>query len=368
MAIFKRNRKNGPSYQLKVRGSDGRWISETFERKSDAEKRETEIKLEKENGSIVSNLNRNLTLDEYFSTWNKETKGTSASLGWRNSQIQMYRDHVSPLIGGMKLQHVTPATISKILSNAAEKNLGPAMRKHIYNLLRKIFGDAVEMFHVLSVNPVIRKLRPRLPKKEATYLEPQDAKNLLQSIQGKKYEVAVWLGVLGGRRIGEIQALKWENVDLDRGLIQIRATYVRKEKVFRNYPKGTRWQTIKMPPELWEIMKRERLTSKSEYVVVSESGEFLSYHTFHQALKRYCREAGVKVLSSHGLRHSCSEIYMENGASRDDLRMLYNHSTSAVTDGYIHDKGERVGRVAQVIRLFPENLGCSQNVPKLQIR
>lgn len=46
---------------------------------------------------------------------------------------------------------------------------------------------------------------------------------------------------------------------------------------------------------------------------------------------------------------------MANGASRDDLRMLYNHSTSAVTDVYIHDKGERVGKVAEVIRLFPEN-------------
>lgn len=52
---------------------------------------------------------------------------------------------------------------------------------------------------------------------------------------------------------------------------------------------------------------------------------------------------------------------------RDDMRILLNHSTSAVTDGYIHDKGERVGRVANVIQKFPEDekdVGVSQKFPK----
>ncbi|MGK5084390.1 site-specific integrase [Bdellovibrionota bacterium FG-1] len=367
MAINRRNGKNGPSYQVKVKGSDGSWVTETFERKGDAQKREAELRIQKTSGSVVSNLNRDLILDDYFSAWDQETRNTSASAGWRSSQIQMYRDHISPVIGMMRLRQITPANISRVLSAASEKKLSASMKKHVYVLMRKLFGDAVEMFQVLPTNPVIKKLQPNLPKKEASYLEPEDAKKLLQAVRGKSYEVAVWLGVMVGRRIGEIQSLKWESVDLQRGLIQIRSTYVRREKIFRDYPKGKRWQTIEMPPELLAVMKSEKLVSKSEFVVVSESGEFLSYHTYYKALKRYCREAGVKSLSSHGLRHSCSEIYMANGASRDDMRILLNHSTSAVTDGYIHDKGERVGRVAKVIQMFPDGSpenGVSQMFPK----
>ncbi|MGK5086347.1 site-specific integrase [Bdellovibrionota bacterium FG-2] len=361
MAINRREGKNGLSYQVKIKGSDGSWVTETFDRKADADKRKAELRIQKTSGSVVSNWNRGLTLDDYFPVWDSETRGTGASPGWRGSQIQMYRDHIGPIIGGMKLQQITPANISKVISAASEKGLGPSMRKHVYVLLRKIFGDAVEMFHVLPKNPVLRKFQPKLPKKEAKYLEPEDTKQLLQLVRGRPYEVAVWLGVLAGRRIGEIQSLKWDAVDLDKGLIFIRSTYVRKENLFRTYPKGRRWQTIQMPPELLELMKREKLLSKSEFVVTAANGDFLPYHIYTVALKRYCREAGVKSLSSHGLRHSCSEIYMANGASRDDMRILLNHSTSTVTDGYVHDKGERVGRVAQVIQMFPKSFPNLKN-------
>jgi integrase len=115
-----------------------------------------------------------------------------------------------------------------------------------------------------------------------------------------------------------------------------------------------KWHTIIMPFELWEILKAAKVNSKSEFVASNTDGGMLSYHTYHKALKLYCREAGVQELASHGLRHSTSELYMHLGASRDDLRILFSHSTSAVTDRYIHDKGESLAGVADVIRLFPE--------------
>jgi integrase len=61
----------------------------------------------------------------------------------------------------------------------------------------------------------------------------------------------------------------------------------------------------------------------------------------------------VPVIASHGLRHSTSELYIHHGATRDDLRRLFAHSTPAVTDRYVHNRGTNLERVANVIQLFP---------------
>ncbi len=70
-------------------------------------------------------------------------------------------------------------------------------------------------------------------------------------------------------------------------------------------------------------------------------------------LRKYCTEIGVPVIASHGLRHSTSELYIHHGATRDDLRRLFAHSTPAVTDRYVHNRGTNLEKVANVIQLFP---------------
>ena len=106
----------------------------------------------------------------------------------------------------------------------------------------------------------------------------------------------------------------------------------------------------------------------------------LDYWMYLKVLNQYCVDAGVPVIATHGLRHSTSELYQTYGASRDDLRQLFAHSSVSTTERYIHRKSESLEKVATVIELFPNNGipsspsaprndggSCSQNVPKSQI-
>lgn len=368
MAIVRRTRKSGTKYQVKLKGTDGFWITETFDRLSDAEKWEAELKLKKLNGHIVSNMNRDLTVSEYFEVWHKESGTTHTSAGWKASQFQMFRDHINPIIGSKKLQALKPVDVARVLADVNARGFSKQMQVHVYALMRKVFGDAVQLFQVIERSPVLKNMRPRLPIKEAAYLPVEEIRRLLTFAKGKPYELAIWLGVVAGRRVGEIQALCWKNVDLEKGLIHVRSTYVRREKRFSDYPKGKKWHTVKCPPELLELLIKAKQNSISDYVVTSESGCFLSYHTYQKALRRYCRLAGVRRVSSHGLRHSTSELYMANGASRDDLRILFSHASGATTDRYCHDRGQRLEKVADVIRLFEKPDLQSLVSPKLPQR
>ena len=97
---------------------------------------------------------RCLTLDQYFEVWHRDTEGMKASPGWREAQIQMYRTYVQPVIGSAKLQSVTPALILRALQNAKRMGRASPTVRHVYMLLHKVFGDAVEIHEVLDRNPV----------------------------------------------------------------------------------------------------------------------------------------------------------------------------------------------------------------------
>lgn len=122
--------------------------------------------------------------------------------------------------------------------------------------------------------------------------------------------------------------------------------------VSHQYSKGGKHHSHAIPPELREKLEAAKAVSKSEFVVTSIKGMFLQYGLYLRALKEYCKELGLPKIGTHGLRHSTSELYMHHGATRDDLRSLFAHSSTSVTDRYIHNRGTNLEKVATVIKLF----------------
>ena len=322
----------------------------------DAEKFELKLKLKKLEGVNVTNASSQITVDQFFERWFEQVKHT-ASAGWRREQAKRYGTYVKPVIGGRRLNTVTPAMALEVINGVRRRGFTERTALHVYAFLHKLFGDAVELFNCLDRSPVTRALRPRPPEKEAPHLTVEQAVKLLRHVEGKPYELAVWVGVFLGLRAGEVQALTWDNVDLEKGVLHIRAAFVRKEGIIRDYPKGKKWHSHKMPPELLGKLKLAKTVSTSRFVVTSPRREMLNYWGYRAALRRYCVEAKVPNIAAHGLRHSTAAIYMAHGASRDDLQRLFRHSSSAVTDLYIHETNESVDRVAKVIQLFSDRKG-----------
>jgi integrase len=148
-------------------------------------------------------------------------------------------------------------------------------------------------------------------------------------------------------------------------MLHVRRAYNKHEGVFRDYPKGKRQHSHRIPLELLTLLKRAKLKAVGDLVVVSPNYKMLEYGKYHEALRNYCTEVGITVVATHGLRHSTSELYMSHGATRDDLKLLFAHSSNTTTDRYVHDKGTRLTQVANVIQLFPDD---PQMIHKVHLR
>lgn len=356
MAIREFKRKDGTRYQASLLGNDGHVVSEMFDTRKEAREYENKLKAEKAAGRLTG-ISKKVSLNEYVQVWFKESQSQTTP-GHRSQQVQLYEDFVAPKLGGKPLAKITPPMVLNVLNEMRQLGKSAQTRLHVFNLLRKAFGDAIEIYQMVDFNPVLKKIKPKVPRKETVHLSGHQMKTLLQHVAGKEYCLAIWLQLVLGLRIGEVQALDWSDVDLQLGVLYVRRSYSRKDSwatgrpVLNDYPKNKRHRSQKLPPEVLQLLKEEKLRSRSNLVVATSfKGNMLSYEHYMRTLKAYCRQVELPEVGTHGLRHSTASLYMDLGATRDDIASLLDNPSAV--DRYIHAKNRPVDKIADVLRMFP---------------
>jgi len=62
-----------------------------------------------------------------------------------------------------------------------------------------------------------------------------------------------------------------------------------------------------------------------------------------------CKVAGVPEIACHGLRHSTAELWMEQGATEEDIRALLTQKHSSTTRRYMHRSSDRLHQMAKLV-------------------
>lgn len=350
MAIVLAKLKSGQVYRVRVRDSHGRWHPcKSFCRKVDAERYQRELLVLNDKGIDASLIEmRNKTVQDYISNW---IILRSVSDGWRMSQDQMIRDYIRPALGHKRLADVRPSDIEKLMAVMTAEKKGGQTRRHVYNILRKLFADAVENDWVVK-SPVKRAHRPKVDKRHRSFLCPTEARKLLVHSRNDPYGVAIWLGILAGLRPGEIIALQWDAVDFTNAVIQIKRDFKKKTRCIENSPKQGDWGRAPMPPDLIQFLTVVKSEQRSgTFVAAGLKGGMIQYETLGFHLTRLCAEAQVTRLTPHELRHTATGMYLDEGATIEDVRKLLNHSSMAMTMTYIHDADKRLKEIAGTLKV-----------------
>jgi integrase len=340
-------------FQARATGPAGESLSATFDQRLEAQEQLLKWKRDKREGRKP--VRPDCRFHEFFDRWYERASTGRADKfqsGWRESQLQYFNDYFGPVLGSLMLREVRPHHIEDVLHRMAVRGKAPATQRLVYATMKKVFSDAIELYDCLSENPVKQRLRPAVPTKEAPHLSYDQSVRLLRYVDGKRHGLAIWLQLGLGLRVGEVLALRWEDLDLEGSRVFVRRAYVRRTNQIRDYPKGGKQLCHMLPEELLERLKPVGVDRKGgDLVVTSRYGNLLPYRWYLVALRRYCREAGVPRIGTHGLRHSTAELYMRHGATRDDLQQLFGHSSLSVTDRYVHGRGTNLETVGRRLRL-----------------
>lgn len=229
----------------------------------EVEKKLRDIQYEIDHG-IYAKPDR-ITVDSWYKTWLKEYRLNVVRETTIISNEKCYK-HIKPEIGHMKLQAVRPEHIQKILNKMKREGYSGGYIDNTRQVMNMIFHQAL-MNGIILTNPVERSILPKTEdKKENPHrraLTEQEQAVFLECVAKRKpfYADIFYVGFSTGMRIGEINALEWEDIDFNRLEIHVNGTLIK--TAGKEYHKGAvktgkSKRTIPLLPEIAKRLKKHK--------------------------------------------------------------------------------------------------------------
>lgn len=194
--------------------------------------------------------------------------------------------------------------------------------------------------------------------------------------QGDIRALGVLICFYTGIRLGEVCALKWGNIDFDRGTMMIENSIVRtknfqecnektKTKLEVNSPKSlSSLRSIPLPEFLLDQMKASRCADNT--FVLSGKGKPIDPRTFQREFKMILKEAGVRDRKLHAIRHTFATRALEAGVDVKTLSELMGHANATITlRVYAHSLMEQkivaINRIGEYCLRSINSKGCAVN-------
>ncbi|MYS24683.1 Site-specific recombinase XerD [Streptomyces sp. DvalAA-14] len=295
----------------------------------------------------------------------------------------MSRVYIEPKLGRKKLNRLSPADIRLFLaefkngclcclrgldSDRPEEDrtccaVGKCCKRrpsartvqYAHSVLRSALQQAVrEELITRNVARIVET--PTVPREEVRPLDRTEAKMLLKTAKGHRL-YALWLLLVStGLRRGEVLALTWDDIDLDRGQLRVRRNLqrIKKELLFGTPKTARSLRTISLPQGCVTALKAHRTTHQAEraaagqhwtplasqpagLVFTTSTGRPTDPRSLNRMLTVLCREAKVRQVRVHDLRHTCASLLLAQGVDARTIMETLGHSTITMTlDTYAH--------------------------------
>jgi integrase len=215
--------------------------------------------------------------------------------------------------------------------------------------LRQALQQAVS-WQLLARNPADAVKPPKAERKEMKAVDADGAAAIIEAGRNTNLFVPILLGVLCGMRRGEITALRWRSIDLERGQLSIVAsTEQTRDGIREKSPKSGRGRTVALPSLLIDELRQHRLSqaeallklgvrlSDDHHVVTRADGEPLQPRSLTHGFEMLLRKQGLPRIRLHDLRHSHATHLLASGVHPKIAQERLGHSSVAITlDLYSH--------------------------------
>lgn len=268
-----------------------------------------------------------------------------------NGYVSLYETHIkNSQLGKMELKSIKQSHIDKFLKELKSNGkytkgepLAASSVKKVKFLINTVLKSAVADDKIAK-NPMDGLKLPKNTKKEKsrTALTVNAQKAYIKACEDEKYGFLYILALATGMRMGELIALKWDNVDLDHNIITvveaIKYTTVyeadgtsHKEHITKAPKSESGIRKIPIPKSLIIKFKELKLQSSYKYVFATCTGRPLNQGNINRTHKSICNRANIEPIPFHSLRHTYATRLLEAGENFKTVQVLLGHADITTT-------------------------------------
>lgn len=364
--------KRGSNYSYIVRVTDPetgkkkqKWIS-GFATKAEAVSARDKARNEARTGIFVSPTK--ITVQDHFEAWwqikSQKVKPTTA-----DNYRQILDRYILPNLGSIALKDLSPVLIERMLLDL-NKNHSESTVRLVSIVLAQGLDRAIKD-HLLAINPAKGIERPKGKKKSVTPYTSSELKELLKALENHRLFAYFRLLAYSGARRGEVLALRWSDLDFDKGTLSIskNRTRIGKTVIEQDSTKGGDGKRfIQIDSETLRIIKKHRADQIGErmkagsawkeqnYIFTQTTGDPLDPSTPYQLFKKVAKKIGLRSESLHSIRHLHATELLNSGVSVHLVKDRLGHSDISTTLRiYAHIRPEQKQEVADLFARAIEN-------------
>jgi len=304
-----------------------------------------------------------MTVGEYLDQWLESYGRTQVRTTTYESYEIMIRRHLKPAFGKVKLGKLTPVQIQRLYGEKLRQGradgkpggLSARTVRYIHAVLSESLAHAVK-YGFIQRNPAEIVDPPRIERKQLTVWQPEHAQKFLafaatDPLSKRRYPLYV-LALLTGMRQGELLGLRWEDIDLERGVVHVNRTLQRtRAGLSLQEPKTERSRrAVPIGAGVVEALRRHR-REQYQQQLMARPGEWrytglvftvahggpVQSRNLERDFKMAVKRAGLPEIRFHDLRHSHATQLLAVGEHPKVVQERLGHSQIRVTlDTYSH--------------------------------
>lgn len=355
--IDKRQNKDGSfSYRARVRIKGHPTVIKSFSNMTLAKKWKRDTEVEIERGRYFDKIEAQKhtfgeMIDRYIDTVlskrPKYARNTLHHLNWWKNQLGDYSlDLIKQSLIAEKRD-----LLGQEMTHRQQRRSSTTVVRYLSSLSH-VFTIACNEWAWVTLNPVRRVEKPKLPNGRTRFLSQEEIKKALEACQASKCRdlyIAVVLAMSTAMRYGEIMNLKKTDIDFSLNVITL---YETKNGEVRSIPLED------LPRELVKEWIQS-LTSKSPLVFPSPHDPKRP-KDIRSAWDNAIKKAGIENFRFHDLRHTAASYLAIDGHSLLDIATLLGHKSLQMTKRYAHLSQDYKRRMVSSNnkRLFGEKNGA----------
>jgi integrase len=317
---------------------DRRWV--TGKTQAETQEKKARIKAELHLGMVTDT--KGITVGQFLDQWMHHKR---ASL--KPKSIEDYswviEHRIKPLIGRILLEKLKVLDIEHMIRSVREKT-SPNAAKRARTVLRMALGQAVK-WQMVPRNLADIVDVPKFEKKEMHVWEPGQVTRFLALVQLHRLHAFFNLALTTGMRCGELQALRWQDIDWEKSILQVKLTAneIRGHITFNSPKTRASLRTIHLSPSTVEMLISHRTRQEQErqaleggwqnsgLVFASDVGTPLSNANLRRLFILQSTKAELPVIRLHDMRHTAATAMIRRGYATKLVADILGHSDPGFT-------------------------------------